>query len=142
MYDLTDHPPELARICPDISELSVVFSGFHSNTDPSRLANARNCITALQNLSTLQIIYLVPNHQLASPYSERQFTEGDYHSQYQAQLAYKERMDKQSEDQWRELKEAAIEHLKSCSGLGPKVFRTVVVDHYGESSNDLIKVLH
>ena len=38
-------------------------------------------------------------------------------------------MEKKSEDQWNEMKELAIEHLKSCSGPGPKVLRTVVLDH-------------
>jgi len=43
--------------------------------------------------------------------------------------AYKEKMEKETEDRWSEMKEMAIEHLKSCSGPGPKVLRTVVLDH-------------
>ena len=42
---------------------------------------------------------------------------------------YKEKMEKETEDRWNEMKEMAIEHLKSCSGPGPKVLRTVVLDH-------------
>lgn len=38
-------------------------------------------------------------------------------------------MEKKSEDQWNEMKELAIKHLRSCSGSGPKVLRTVVLDH-------------
>ena len=43
--------------------------------------------------------------------------------------AYREKMGKESEDRWNEMKEMAIEHLKNCSGPGPKVLRTVVLDH-------------
>lgn len=40
-----------------------------------------------------------------------------------------EKVGKESEARWNEMKEMAIEHLKSCSGTGPKVLRTVVLDH-------------
>jgi len=43
--------------------------------------------------------------------------------------AYREKVEKQSEDRWNEMKEMAVEHLKSCSGPSPKVLRTVVLDH-------------
>ena len=99
------------------------------------LANARNCVTALQNLSILQIIYLVPHHLLFSNCNKRDWINAECYGEYRSQEAYRERMDKKSEDQWREMKETAIEHLKSCSGLSPKVFRTVVVDHDGRFSD-------
>ena len=38
-------------------------------------------------------------------------------------------MKKESDDRWNEMKEMGIEHLRSCSGPGPKVLRTVVLDH-------------
>ena len=31
-------------------------------------------------------------------------------------------------DQWNEMKGIVIEHLKTCSGSGPKLLRTVVLD--------------
>ena len=88
--------------------------------------DTRDCITALPNLSTLQIIYLVPYHDVLPlcNLGLEAFLE-----QVECQSTYRERMGKKSEDRWNELKEMAIEHLKSCSGSGPKVLRTVVLDH-------------
>ena len=42
-------------------------------------------------------------------------------------------MEKNSEDRWNEMKQMAIEHLESCSGSGPKVLRTIMLDHDGTS---------
>ena len=68
-------------------------------------SSARNCIVALQNLSTLQIVYHMP-YEAVSP-----------------------------EEDWSDKipKETGIEHLKTCSGTGPKVLRTVVLDRRGIS---------
>lgn len=49
------------------------------------------------------------------------------HSQEHA-LRRSERREKYG-DRWNEMKQMAIEHLRSCSGSGPKVLRTVVLDH-------------
>jgi len=89
--------------------------------------DTRNCITTLKNLSTLQIIYLIPYHEVSicnmasSPEAAEE--------QVRCQNAHREKLKKKSEEQWNEMKEMAIEHLKTCSGSGSKVLRTVVLDH-------------
>jgi len=90
--------------------------------------DTRNCITTLNNLSTLQIIYLVPYHDVV-PICNMGFSPEVFEEQARYQNACKEKMRKKSEDRWNEVRDMAIEHLKTCSGSGPKVLRTVSLDH-------------
>jgi len=89
--------------------------------------DTRNCITTLQNLSILQIIYLVPYHDVLPICMG--FIPDIFEEQARYQKAYREKMVKKSEDRWNEMKEMAIDHLKTCSGSSPKMLRTVVLDH-------------
>jgi len=112
---------DLARVFPDISELSVVFW----DNIPG---DTRNCITSLKNLSTLQIIYLMPHYDIG-PFCGLGFSLELFREQARWQIAHKEKMEKVYKDQWNEMKQLAVEHLRSCSGSAPKVLRTVVLDH-------------
>ena len=52
-----------------------------------------------------------------------------FREQARYQKAFREKMEKKSEDQWNEMKQLAAEHLRSCSSSGPKLLRTIVLDH-------------
>jgi len=112
---------DLARVFPDISEFSVVF---WDNVP----GDTQNCITSLKKLSTLQIIYLVPHHDIV-PVCNLGFSLEFFQEQARYRSAYREKMEKRSDDRWNEMKQMATEHLRSCSGSGPKVLRTIVLDH-------------
>ena len=138
MHRVTDHPTDLARVFPDISEFSVVFvsppcTRRPIDTDRSRdqwdnvPGDTRNCITSLKKLSTLQIIYLVPQHDIV-PVCNLGFSLRFFHEQARYQLACREKMEKKSEGRWNEMKQLAIEHLRNCSGPGPKTLKTIILD--------------
>lgn len=112
---------DLARVFPDINEFSVVF---WDNVP----GDTENCITSLKKLSTLQIIYLVPHHDMV-PFCNLGLTLECFREQARYQKAFREKMEKKSEDQWNEMKQLAAEHLRSCSSSGPKLLRTIVLDH-------------
>lgn len=136
---MTGHLTDLARVFPDISEFSVVFVSSPCSRRPidadSSLyqwdnvpGDTRNCITSLKKLSTLQIIYLIPHHDIV-PVCNLGFSLEFFQEQARYRSAYREKMEKRSEDRWNEMKQMAIEHLRSCSSSGPKVLRTVILDH-------------
>jgi hypothetical protein len=138
MHGVTNHPADLARVFPDISEFSVVFVSPPRNRRPINTnchhqwdnvqGDTRNCITSLKKLSTLQIIYLVPYHDIA-PVCDLGFGPEFFQEQARYRSAYREKMAKRSEDRWNEMKRLAIDHLRSCSGSGPKTLRTVILNH-------------
>jgi hypothetical protein len=132
VHGVTDHPTDLARVLPDISEFSVVFVSPTCKlrpigTDWGRCqwddvpGDTQNCITSLKKLSTLQIIYLVPHHD-TFPVCNFGFSLEDFQEQFRYQR-------ERSEVRWNEMKQLSIEHLRSCSGPGPKVLRTIILDH-------------
>lgn len=82
----------------------------------------------MKKLSALQLVYLVPHHDIV-PICNLGFGLELFQEHARYRTAYREKMEKKSEDQWNEMKELAIKHLRSCSGSGPKVLRTVVLDH-------------
>lgn len=90
--------------------------------------DTRNCLAALPNLSTLQIIYLVPYRE-AGPICDLELELEVFQVQAQHRSSYGEVMEKKIEGRWNEMKVIALDHLKSCSGPGPKVLRTAVVNH-------------
>ena len=139
IHDVIGHPTDLARVCPDITEFSVVFVRLCRNRRTIDIdwsccqwdnvpGDTQNCITSLKKLSTLQIIYLVPQHDVV-PVCNLGFSLEYFREQARYRSAYREKMEKRSEDRWNEMKQLAIEHLKSCSGSGPKLLRTVILDH-------------
>lgn len=129
----------LARVFPDISEFSVVYVSPPCNRRPIDADWARrqwdnvsgdtqNRIASLKKPSTLQIIYLVPHHDTV-PVCNLRFGLEFFQEQARYRSAYRETMEKRSENRWSEMKQLAIEHLRSCFSSDPKVLRTIVLDH-------------
>jgi len=100
---------KLAQACPDISELSVTFW----DNIP---ADTRNCIATLKGLSTLQIIYLVPYFDSVT-FCSPGFAPEIFEAQARYQNAYREKMKKQSEDRWEEMKDIGYRTPENLFGF-------------------------
>lgn len=80
----------------------------------------------MKKLSILQIIYFVPHHDIF--FCGVGLTPESFQEQVRFRAAYRERMKKEYENRWSEMKKNAIEHLGRCSGPGPKTLRTILLD--------------